>query len=49
MVDLCGQYEKIKNEIDATVLDTISTARFIGGEKVVSFKKNLEGYKTFKM
>lgn len=44
MVDLVGQYQKIKTEVDSAVLDVISQATFIGGERVKQFKNNLEQY-----
>lgn len=44
MVDLIGQYQKIKTEVDQAVLEVISQATFIGGERVKNFKQNLESY-----
>lgn len=44
MVDLVSQYHKIKPEVDAAVMDVMEKAMFIGGEKVKSFKENLESY-----
>jgi UDP-2-acetamido-2-deoxy-ribo-hexuluronate aminotransferase len=44
MVDLKGQYEKIKTEIDRSVLDVIDSTAFINGPKVHEFQKNLENY-----
>lgn len=44
MVDLKNQYLKIKDEIDGGILETISSTQFIGGEKVRTFKENLEKY-----
>jgi UDP-2-acetamido-2-deoxy-ribo-hexuluronate aminotransferase len=44
MVDLHGQYIKIKNEIDKAVLDTIESTMFIGGAQVQTFSKNLANY-----
>jgi len=44
MVDLKGQYEKIKTEIDSSVLDVIDSTAFINGPKVHEFQKNLENY-----
>lgn len=44
MVDLKGQYEKIKNEIDEAVLDVISSTAFINGPAVKRFQNNLEEY-----
>lgn len=44
MVDLVGQYQKIKSEVDEAVLDVMAKASFIGGDRVKSFKTNLEKY-----
>jgi dTDP-4-amino-4,6-dideoxygalactose transaminase len=44
MVDLKGQYSKIKSEVDQSVLDVIDTTAFINGPKVHEFQKNLENY-----
>lgn len=44
MVDLEGQYNKIKSEIDSAVISCISSAAFINGPDVKEFQKNLEDY-----
>ena len=44
MVDLKGQYSKIKNEVDQAVMDVIQTSAFINGPEVKEFKKELEAY-----
>jgi UDP-2-acetamido-2-deoxy-ribo-hexuluronate aminotransferase len=44
MVDLKTQYLKIKEEIDAALLETIGSTAFINGPQVQSFQKNLEKY-----
>jgi UDP-2-acetamido-2-deoxy-ribo-hexuluronate aminotransferase len=44
MVDLKGQYEKIKGEIDEAVLSCIASTAYINGKEVQSFQKNLENY-----
>lgn len=44
MVDLKGQYEKIKSEIDEAVLNTIGSTAFINGPQVKQFQENLEKY-----
>lgn len=44
MVDLKGQYEKIKSEIDTAVLNCISSTAFINGPEVKTFQTNLENY-----
>ena len=41
MVDLKGQYSKIKEEIDLGIKKTIDNAQFIGGVDVELFKKSL--------
>lgn len=44
MVDLIGQYQRIKNEVDEAVLEVISSAQFIKGPVVKKFEKNLAEY-----
>jgi UDP-2-acetamido-2-deoxy-ribo-hexuluronate aminotransferase len=44
MVDLKGQYKKIKKAINASIQETLDTTSFIKGPKVASFQKNLESY-----
>ncbi|MFM9949659.1 MAG: DegT/DnrJ/EryC1/StrS family aminotransferase [Saprospiraceae bacterium] len=44
MVDLNTQYDKIKSEVDAAVLEVIGSAAFINGPKVKSFQADLEAY-----
>ena len=44
MVDLVGQYKKIKPEIDEAIIKIMDEASFIGGPAVKSFQKNLEEY-----
>lgn len=44
MVDLKGQYEKIKAEIDEAVLACVASTAYINGKEVQSFQKNLENY-----
>ena len=44
MVDLVGQYKKIKNEVDASIMEILTNASFINGPAVHSFQKNLEQY-----
>lgn len=44
MVDLKGQYENIKAEIDEAVLNCIATTAFINGPQVKEFQQNLEKY-----
>ena len=44
MVDLKGQYEKIKENIDSAILETLSSTKFINGPQVKSFTQNLSVY-----
>jgi UDP-2-acetamido-2-deoxy-ribo-hexuluronate aminotransferase len=44
MVDLKGQYNKIKNEIDAGIQEVINTAAFVKGPQVKKFENNLGNY-----
>ncbi len=44
MVDLQGQYQKIKPEIDLAIDEVISSTSFINGPAVQRFQKNLEKY-----
>lgn len=44
MVDLKGQYEKIKSEIDAGIQDVINTTAFINGPAVKEFQADFEKY-----
>lgn len=44
MVDLQGQYKKIKNEIDTAIQEVIETTSFINGSAVKNFKNDLENY-----
>ena len=44
MVDLLGQYKKIKDEIDSAVMEVIESSAYINGPKVKEFQKNLEKY-----
>lgn len=44
MVDLIGQYEKIKAEVDKSVLEVMNTASFINGPEVQAFQSELESY-----
>jgi dTDP-4-amino-4,6-dideoxygalactose transaminase len=44
MVDLKGQYEKIKQEIDENILQVIESTSFINGPKVKEFQTHLENY-----
>lgn len=44
MVDLKGQYQKIKPEIDAAMIACVESAEFINGKLVSSFSENLAKY-----
>jgi dTDP-4-amino-4,6-dideoxygalactose transaminase len=44
MVDLLGQYNKIKKEIDDAVINVMESSAYINGPKVKEFQKNLEEY-----
>jgi len=44
MVDLKGQYEKIKKEIDENISQVIESTAFINGPKVKEFQTHLENY-----
>src|SRR5512138_635099 len=44
MVDLQGQYERIKNEIDSSIMEVVTSTAFINGPAVQRFQKNLEQY-----
>ncbi len=48
MVDLKSQYEKIKNEIDAAVINCLSSTAYINGPEVKNFQKHLEKYLNIK-
>jgi dTDP-4-amino-4,6-dideoxygalactose transaminase len=44
MVDLVGQYQGIKEEVDTSISQILNTAAFINGPEVHAFQKELEGY-----
>ena len=44
MVDLMGQYSKIKSEIDRNIIDSIESGRFVNGPIVKEFSDNLSNY-----
>jgi len=44
MVDLKGQYEGIKNQVNASFQEVIENAAFINGPEVQQFQKDLEEY-----
>ena len=44
MVDLMGQYSKIKNQIDRNIISSIDSGRFVNGPIVTEFSENLSTY-----
>ena len=44
MVDLKGQYEAIKDQVNNSIQEVIETTSFINGPKVKNFQSNLENY-----
>ena len=44
MVDLKGQYLKIKKEVDASIQEVIDNVAFVNGPAVKNFQTNLEKY-----
>ena len=44
MVDLNGQYQGIKDEVNASIQEILENTSFINGPKVHEFQKNLEQY-----
>jgi len=44
MVDLKGQYEKIKDEVDSGIQQVVDSTAFINGPAVKQFQSNLEQY-----
>lgn len=44
MVDLRGQYQHIKEQIDSSIMNVIETTAFINGPEVHQFQKELEEY-----
>jgi UDP-2-acetamido-2-deoxy-ribo-hexuluronate aminotransferase len=44
MVDLKGQYTKIKGEVDLAIREVLETTAFINGKQVTDFSRNLSAY-----
>lgn len=44
MVDLKGQYQKIKSEVDNAMIACVESAEFINGKLVTTFSENLANY-----
>ena len=48
MVDLMGQYSKIKHEINKNIISSIESGRFVNGPIVNEFSENLSNYLSVK-
>jgi UDP-2-acetamido-2-deoxy-ribo-hexuluronate aminotransferase len=44
MVDLKGQYQGIQSLVNASVISTIESTKFINGPQVKEFQEHLENY-----
>lgn len=44
MVDLLGQYDKIREEVDAAITNVVRSSAYINGPEVKAFQKELEEY-----
>src|SRR5690606_34612921 len=44
MVDLKGQYDKIKDQVNSSIMEVLETTAFINGPEVQKFQKELEQY-----
>ncbi len=44
MVDLKGQYEKIKEEVNTSILNVLDSTAYINGPEVKAFQSELEAY-----
>ncbi len=44
MVDLLGQYDKIKDQIDKAIIDVVRSSAYINGPEVKLFQEELEQY-----
>jgi dTDP-4-amino-4,6-dideoxygalactose transaminase len=44
MVDLVGQYQKIKTEVDSAMQEVLDSAYFVGGPAVAKFQNELQDY-----
>ncbi len=44
MVDLAGQYQKIKGEVDQAIQEVLDSAYFVGGPAIKKFQNNLQNY-----
>ena len=48
MVDLKQEYQKIKPEVDAAVLNVLNNTAYINGPQVQSFARSLAAYQNVK-
>ncbi len=44
MVDLLGQYDKIKDQVDKAIIDVVRSSAYINGPEVKLFQEELESY-----
>lgn len=44
MVDLIGQYNKIQEQVDKSIIDVVRSSQYINGPEVKLFQKELENY-----
>lgn len=44
MVDLVGQYQRIKSEVDGAMQEVVDSAYFVGGPAIKNFQSNLANY-----
>ncbi|MGB0975311.1 MAG: DegT/DnrJ/EryC1/StrS family aminotransferase, partial [Flavobacteriaceae bacterium] len=44
MVDLKGQYEHIKDDVNASILEVLDSTAYINGPEVKAFQQELETY-----
>ena len=44
MVDLSGQYQEIKDQVNSAIAQILETSAFINGPEVHAFQKELETY-----
>ena len=44
MVDLQSQYQRIKTDVDRSIMQVIESAQFIKGPQVTEFQNHLEQY-----
>ncbi|WP_339665841.1 DegT/DnrJ/EryC1/StrS family aminotransferase, partial [Maribacter arcticus] len=44
MVDLSGQYQEIKDQVNTSITQILETSAFINGPEVHAFQKELETY-----